>query len=115
LDFSKITANLDYSRSKLQINNFLADNFKYAVSANGYYIPENQKIDFDVQIHFNPDMKFVIKKEIWNTMTAAEPKNEGRIIGGRVGGTLNNYYVSLDIDVVKRGVNSLLKEIEKLF
>ena len=115
LDFLKITADLNYSHSKMKINNFLADNFKYAVSASGYYIPENQKIDLDVQIHFNPDMKFVIKKEIWNAMLAAEPKNEGRKIGGKVSGSVNNYYVSFDIDVVKRGVNSLLKEIEKLF
>jgi hypothetical protein len=115
LDFSKITADLDYSRSKVKINNFLADNFKYAVSANGYYIPENQKIDFDVQIHFNPDMKFAIRKEIWNAMLTAEPKNEGRKIGGKVSGNVNNYSVSLDNDVMKKGVNSLLKEIEKLF
>ena len=115
LDFSKITTNLNYSRAKVKINNFLADNFKYAVSANGYYIPENQKIDFDVQIHFNPDMKFAIRKEIWNAMLNAEPKNEGRRIGGKVGGSVNNYYVSLDIDIVKKGVNSLLKEIRNLF
>jgi hypothetical protein len=115
LDFSKITADIDYSRSKVLVNSFLADNFKYAVLAGGYYIPDNQKIDFDIQIRFNPDMKSAMRKEIWNALIAAEPKNEGRKISGRVSGNINNYSVSLDNDVMKKGVNSLLKELEKLF
>ncbi|MDR0304763.1 MAG: hypothetical protein LBH98_08380 [Chitinispirillales bacterium] len=115
LDFAKITTNFDYSYSKVRVNSFLADNFKYAVSANGHYSPQNNKLDFSIQIHFNPDMKFAVRKEIWNAMVFAEPKNEGRKIGGRIDGHVSGYSISLDNEVMKKGVNSFLKEIEKLF
>lgn len=115
LNFQELTANIYYSYLNTDIKNLLADNFKYKVSAQGSLIPKTQKFNLNTEIHFNPDMKFVIQRNIWNSMLSAEPNNEGRKLTGKISGNTNNVSVTLDGEIMKKGINSILSEIEKLF
>lgn len=115
LNFREITADIDYSYENSRIKSLVADNFKYKVSTTGFYIPKTQKFNLDTEIHFNPDMKMVIQRNIWNAMTKSKTNKEARIITGTISGNSSNVSISLDSEIMKKGVNSILKEIEKLF
>jgi len=115
LNFQEITADIDYSYENAKIKNLVADNFKYKVSATGFFAPKTQKFNLDTEIHFNPDMKMIIQRNIWNALTKSETNKEARILTGTISGNGNNVSISLDGEIMKKGVNSILKEIEKLF
>ncbi|MCL1946908.1 MAG: hypothetical protein FWF51_07150 [Chitinivibrionia bacterium] len=115
IDFAEISADVFYSPTKISTTNFLADNFKYSVSADGFYVPQSQNYDFSVGIHFNPDMKNSIQKNIWDVMTPDVPKNQGRFIGAKVYGEGGNFTISFDDEIMKRGVNSFLSSLKDIF
>ena len=115
LNFREITANFDYSHSNLRVKNLRADNFKYAVELNGFFIPKTQRFDFNTEIRFNPDMHFAIQRNVWNAMTRTEPNNQGRKITGKISGNGSDISVSLDSEIMRRGVNSILSEIKNIF
>jgi hypothetical protein len=115
LNFKEITANFNYSYLNTRVKKFRADNFKYAISATGFFIPKSQNFDFDTEIHFNPDMKGVIQKNIWNSLLPSVPNNEGRKLTGKISGNPNNISVMLDTEIIKKGINSILNEIKDIF
>ena len=115
IDFAEISADFDYTPSKIEVKNFLADNFRYSVSADGFYIPQSRNYNFSVGIHFNPDMKNGMQKNVWDIMALDAPNNQGRFIGAKVFGKSNDFTISFDDEIMKRGVNSFLSSINDIF
>ena len=115
LDFQEITARINYSYENTRVSQIIADNFKYAFHLSGTFIPKTQRIDFYTEIIFNPDMKFAIQRNIWNSMLPAGTNGQGRKLTGRISGSGSNVSVSLDGEIMRRGVNSLLSDLRNLF
>jgi len=115
LDFAKISANFEYSPPKIAVNDLVADNFRFSVLADGHFTPKTLEYDFRAGIRFSPVMRSSVERNIWEAMTPDIPQNEGRFLGATILGKGENLSVSLDEQVFRRGINSLLSSLRDIF
>ncbi|MCL2845818.1 MAG: hypothetical protein FWE23_10295 [Chitinivibrionia bacterium] len=115
LDFANVSADIKYSPSKIVINDFMADNFRFAILADGRFYPKSSEYRFSAGIRFSPAMRSIIERGIWEAMTPDIPQNEGRFLGASVSGKGENISISFDDQTFRRGINTLLSSIRDIF
>jgi len=115
LDFAKISADIEYSPAKIVVNNFIANNYRFAILADGHFIPKDFEYKFSAGIRFTPAARSTMDRAIWETMTPDIPRNEGRFLGANISGRGESISVSFDEQTFKRGINTLLSSIRDIF